>query len=641
MSGMPSPSGLAANVFEDSDNTEAVLKSLIDANGLSTMSARVGRRLQAIEAAIRKLQGRFDGMAEEFVPREDFRAVEKLGPVVLSHTADLVDLRGIVMPMSALNDSHGVAVQSCATRLDALETSVEAERCRVDTIQQELCQFKELEVLKTKFMDLAQEVHNSDARHMNFHAKHEATQESLRGDMDEVEQRMRLFCKAEIVREQQKMLSGVSDEDDDDTNGGGNQHQSMMLKMVEKELIDAVRGDINKLKGKIDAYVQQSSNWHDESGKQFSEFDARVESVAHKTQCLSERLSIEVHALAKKKEVVQVQSSVEEEISNFRNEHQTTNERVVNKLNEFVDHMGKVHELLDDHEHCMRHHAEELENRTTKYDLLMCQDSVETCNEKIDREIRELQKLVNWQTNKIQSFEGAAHKKGKARIKTASDDSPRTPASNWGFSSLKTKESGPPTLEEGKEGVSPCDEESLIDSDDDGPIDSMLKAQMEAISMGIVGLANLVFREPRLGASRNARLEREKELLEQLSLLRYWITHNSVPSGWDPKQMTTAALRASHPSENEPKGPLPQISIKNLSASQRRLRGSRSMMSSYGDLHHSVSPRSQREIEQGSGALNASDEFPAPAKLTLSAKGLTLRDVSLPPLRTDLPVSVC
>merc|ERR1712136_338655 len=98
-------------------------------------------------------------------------------------------------------------------------------------------------------------------------------------------------------------------------------------------------------------------------------------------------------------------------------------------------------------------------------------DSVETCNEKIDREIRELQKLVNWQTNKIQSFEGAAHKKGKARIKTASDESPRTPASNWGFSSLKTKESGPPTLEEGKEGVSPCDEESSIESDDGGHLD--------------------------------------------------------------------------------------------------------------------------------------------------------------------------
>merc|ERR1719269_257216 len=81
-------------------------------------------------------------------------------------------------------------------------------------------------------------------------------------------------------------------------------------------------------------------------------------------------------------------------------------EKVVAKLNEFVDHFAKVQETIDDHEHCLRHHAEEIENRSTKYDLLLCQSQIDKCvnTEQYGEDLGDLKKVVAWQTNKIENF---------------------------------------------------------------------------------------------------------------------------------------------------------------------------------------------------------------------------------------------
>merc|ERR1719498_1282804 len=80
--------------------------------------------------------------------------------------------------------------------------------------------------------------------------------------------------------------------------------------------------------------------------------------------------------------------------------------RTILKLNEFVDHISKLHETIDDHEHCLRHHAEEIENRSTKYDLLLCQSQIDKCvaQEQYGVDLGDLKKVVAWQTNKIENF---------------------------------------------------------------------------------------------------------------------------------------------------------------------------------------------------------------------------------------------
>merc|ERR1719161_2906605 len=93
-------------------------------------------------------------------------------------------------------------------------------------------------------------------------------------------------------------------------------------------------------------------------------------------------------------------------MSSVSQEIEALKEKVVAKLNEFVDHFAKVQETIDDHEHCLRHHAEELENRATKYDLLVQQNRIDRCplKEEIDEEFSELKQVVEWQTDKIENF---------------------------------------------------------------------------------------------------------------------------------------------------------------------------------------------------------------------------------------------
>merc|ERR1719482_2624590 len=81
-------------------------------------------------------------------------------------------------------------------------------------------------------------------------------------------------------------------------------------------------------------------------------------------------------------------------------------ESTLRKLNEFVDHFKKLHETLDDHEHCLRHHAEEIENRGTKYDMLVCRSSIDRCAAKDDvkKDLIELQKAITMHSNKLESL---------------------------------------------------------------------------------------------------------------------------------------------------------------------------------------------------------------------------------------------
>merc|ERR1719473_860585 len=87
----------------------------------------------------------------------------------------------------------------------------------------------------------------------------------------------------------------------------------------------------------------------------------------------------EVEIRAKRSELEEEAAKLRDEMGKVSNNIEALKDKVCAKLNEFVDHFGKVQETIDDHEHCLRHHAEELENRATKYDLLVQQNRIDRC----------------------------------------------------------------------------------------------------------------------------------------------------------------------------------------------------------------------------------------------------------------------
>merc|ERR1719161_2894443 len=98
-------------------------------------------------------------------------------------------------------------------------------------------------------------------------------------------------------------------------------------------------------------------------------------------------------------EMKDIEESIRKELTNLSHICEGLQTRTIQKLNEFVDHIGKLHETIDDHEHCLRHHAEEIENRSTKYDLLLCQSQIDKCvaQEDYTTEVQDLKKVIAWQ----------------------------------------------------------------------------------------------------------------------------------------------------------------------------------------------------------------------------------------------------
>merc|ERR1719191_1463185 len=134
--------------------------------------------------------------------------------------------------------------------------------------------------------------------------------------------------------------------------------------------------------------------------------DQRLTDTNNKFTKVTADIMDEVEIRAKRSELEETEANLRSTVDTVSKEIEALKEKVVAKLNEFVDHFAKVQETIDDHEHCLRHHAEELENRATKYDLLVQQNRIDRCplKEDVDEEFSELKQVVEWQTDKIENF---------------------------------------------------------------------------------------------------------------------------------------------------------------------------------------------------------------------------------------------
>jgi len=77
---------------------------------------------------------------------------------------------------------------------------------------------------------------------------------------------------------------------------------------------------------------------------------------------------------------------------------------------------------------------------------------------------------------------------------------------------------------------------------------SVLGAQVEALAMAILCVAHMCLATPKLGMSHHQKTEQRQDILDNLQDLRHWITHKTMPPGWDPGKLTTMALTVAHQS---------------------------------------------------------------------------------------------
>jgi hypothetical protein len=362
------------------------------------------------------------------------------------------------------------------------------------------------------------------------------------------------------------------------------------------------------------------------------------------------------------------------------------NKRQVSKLNEFADHFTKIHETIDDHEHCFKHHAEQIENRSTKHDVYLFQTQFDKfcLKEDVVREVAELRKVSLWQSGKIEEFGlalaarsglGGGGCRKSARHRPANKRDARMNRFLGGSSMVATASQA--SLASGDGGTSSFEalprcstdtletaltlttvpQSDLSDSDSDsydGGTSSyrILRQQLEAVAMGMVGLGHMALKETRLGESRSAQLAQEKELLEELLNVRHWVSSRTMPPGWDPTMLVTLALRCAHPAEDA----TPRRTKRTLTTTtdpaklkltglfSKSLQGDLSVSSSASTLQRaffsntdgggrgSVPPATSRPATKGGASDRQANtvKFPPP----LSSRGFTFGGAeTLPPLQ--------
>lgn len=278
------------------------------------------------------------------------------------------------------------------------------------------------------------------------------------------------------------------------------------------------------------------------------------------------------------------------------------------KLQELVERVGEFQVILEDHEHVLQHHAEELLNRSTKFDLVVVQQRVDKCalREKVKADMKELQIKVEWALTQLEqlgygkSFGGggvataaSVSSTGPAKSAPPVPESPLTKSaqrsalqdSSSASTELRSMELSsieqPTSIESAAINDRRASAESFaaaqgnsqesqflplpsqaLEKDrpsyrEEGPqssteLISVIRMQLEGLSHGLLGLAQLAVRAVGAGLPRAARADREAELLHHLTCLVQWIMHRRAPLSWNPEKLATLSLRCMrHVSDGE------------------------------------------------------------------------------------------
>mmetsp|Transcript_39133 Transcript_39133/g.101149 ORF Transcript_39133/g.101149 Transcript_39133/m.101149 type:complete len:662 (-) Transcript_39133:25-2010(-) len=652
-----------ADIFADEGNAGDVLKSLISLDPLQVAWSKIGGRLQNLEHLMHHVQATLDRLPKEYVARAEYREL-----VEIKHTRMLADhskVLGRVEEMAlrlqnSVDDEHSPQIKSCLARLQVQEDWQAKVQEVVSGVEQrtEQLQVTVTEKLQRSTDEVSQAVAKADGQLEHLQRVVLEKLEGIGPELKALEARCGEDAEKQISRATAELLKWGGDNDDEEeeeegegTGGESKQKLSPQQKMAQflEKGTDPLRADLAKAQAQLvelgDRLAAQSSKLTLQiRSSEKSSLDGHVQ-----LRQSIEELAEELKLAAKHAALQKVEGTLAGAIQDSANKHETLEKTLVMKLNMFLDHCGKLQEAMDDHEHCLTHHAEELENRGTKYDVLICQKQIDRCTrkEEFNRELAEIKKVLNWQSEKIGSFGLMSMGGGPQPAKKDSRKSLRHSLRSSSGSDISVKSGDAPDGEVGPLGIrrrsmlqgskSPrslggvIDDSQLEDvqeesSEDEADSDeeedtnqfsnsAVLRKQLEAVSMGLLGLAHLVLLQPKIGASRNARLVQEKALLDEIGSLRHWITNRSAPGGWDPSKITTVALRCTHMPLDEVPRPLPQLSLKGI-------------------LHgHDGPPYTSRlSALQASGVLS---KDPSLTRMPHSARGADAKSATapLPPLQ--------
>jgi hypothetical protein len=180
-------------------------------------------------------------------------------------------------------------------------------------------------------------------------------------------------------------------------------HLKPLLTLLGAKIVEPLKSDLSGVRQKVSELNNDIRLHRDEAMGQIRRCEKLGSDCQRQLKTHVQELRDDIGARAKSLDLTNTDYELKKALGNLMAEVEALQAKVSEKLTDFVGHFAKIHDVIDDHEHCVRHHAEEIENRGTKYDLLLCHGQIERCalKEEVHREILDIKKSLSWAQDKL------------------------------------------------------------------------------------------------------------------------------------------------------------------------------------------------------------------------------------------------
>ncbi|CAE8607187.1 unnamed protein product, partial [Polarella glacialis] len=169
-------------------------------------------------------------------------------------------------------------------------------------------------------------------------------------------------------------------------------------------MVSPVREELARVERELAERTEALENKARSLDREIYEADQRLQAADKELDKKLLELTAEVDTKAPMLHVKEREQELDKRLSKIEGNHDALSQKSTHKIEEVVTRLSEFQVIMQDHEHALEHHAEELNNRATKYDITVCREKIEHCalRERVEKELKDIKSTLSWQSSKLE-----------------------------------------------------------------------------------------------------------------------------------------------------------------------------------------------------------------------------------------------
>eukprot|EP00933_Yihiella_yeosuensis_P002940 TRINITY_DN10515_c2_g1_i1.p1 TRINITY_DN10515_c2_g1~~TRINITY_DN10515_c2_g1_i1.p1 ORF type:complete len:979 (+),score=199.68 TRINITY_DN10515_c2_g1_i1:172-3108(+) len=398
-------------LFEDEEKTSEMLKDLISAAGLKGAWHQMSQKMKSMNKAheeIMNLASR-EALDRAYIQRPEYEklVVKNHTEKLANHTERLVDVEkqaanAVILRKKLADETKQIADKHDA-RISALEPTMGETREWIDRIDKREA---------ANDLALREELRRVEAESRQQMEKLRQEVQSVVAGFNVVTEQMKVT--QHNVEELTKFIHGeaflkhIRDTCKDALTKYV--HKEEMMTEVQKAAaaaVDPVKADVKRRGQDLAVALHQHSQKDLKLERQLDESENRLKEINAQMAARCDNLQEKLSGLATETFVKTAAATIDVKLREVQDSSQELKKLTTHKVQEVVDRLCEFQPILEDHEHALQHQAEEILNRSTKYDVAQCREKLETCalKDKVEKDLKDLAHTVSWQGTKLETLQ--------------------------------------------------------------------------------------------------------------------------------------------------------------------------------------------------------------------------------------------